>query len=110
MKAIEVTPPAGRRVYVEGGGGIRVPMREIELETPNPPVRVYDTSGPYGDPDHVADPAAGLPAIRTPWISGRSGSRLTQMHYARRGEITPPRVRADAHRTEVPGQDQRQHR
>ena len=37
--------PSGRKIYVEGAGGVRVPMREIPLQAPNPPVRLYDTSG-----------------------------------------------------------------
>src|SRR5471030_1974674 len=115
---------------------IRVPMREIsQADTPasfgfeaNPPVYVYDTSGPYTDPDAVIDIRAGLAATpRLPWIlergdteelSGpsseygkqrladpaldelrfqlhrlprraRAGGNVTQMHYARRGIITP---------------------
>src|SRR3546814_4581474 len=51
--------PASRKIYVGGGNGIRVPMREISLSAtktangiePNPSVTVYDTSGPYSDPD-----------------------------------------------------------
>ena len=74
--------PASRRVYVEGTlhPDLRVPMREIglsptknfsgELE-PNDPVRVYDCSGPWGDPDFEGDSSEGLPALRSAWIEKR---------------------------------------
>jgi len=123
-----------RKIHVPArtGSGIRVAMREIALEPSSgePPLRVYDTSGPYTDPDARIDIMAGLPALRRDWIvargdvasydarqvrpedngiSGpdrsagvpqfpnvvkrplraRSGSNVTQMHYARRGIITP---------------------
>ena len=77
--------PNSTKVYVEGSRGIRVPMREIALSGGEPPFRVYDTSGPGGDA------RAGLPALRTGWIAARNvekGGRVTQLHYARRGEIT----------------------
>jgi phosphomethylpyrimidine synthase len=107
--------PASRKVYVEGRHGVRVPMREISLSGGEPPLRVYDTSGPLG-----GDVRQGLPPLRAEWIRARGGveevspsyrpdparspaeipatlSRkvlrgtgcVTQMHYARRGEITP---------------------
>ncbi|HEY9155659.1 MAG TPA: phosphomethylpyrimidine synthase ThiC [Opitutaceae bacterium] len=73
--------PASRRVYVTGSRpDVRVPMREIALsatrlsngtEVPNEPIRVYDTSGPWGDPDFAGDSAQGLPAIRAKWIRER---------------------------------------
>ncbi|WP_439644867.1 phosphomethylpyrimidine synthase ThiC [Caldalkalibacillus mannanilyticus] len=128
-----------RKVYVEGSKpDLKVPMREIKLEDTrttfgeeeNEPVRVYDTSGPYTDPDYIVDIRAGLPALRQKWIleredveayAGREikpedngfmpgdpranlewfphvnrkplrakrGQNVTQMHYARRGIITP---------------------
>jgi len=67
--------PASRKVHVPGERHpeLRVAMREIDL-TPSsgePPVRVYDTSGPYSDPHIEIDIAKGLPALRTPWIIGR---------------------------------------
>jgi phosphomethylpyrimidine synthase len=75
--------PNSTKVYVEGPQGVRVPMREIALAGGEPPLRVYDTSGPGSDAH------AGLPALRAPWIGRRGpGSRVTQLHYARRGEIT----------------------
>ncbi len=109
--------PNSRKVYVEGegSGGVRVPFREIALSGGEPPLRVYDTSGPRG-----YDVREGLPPLRADWIRARgdieeveyshvSGPRaalvdlprtlerralrgtacVTQMHYARRGEITP---------------------
>ncbi len=80
-----------RKVYIEGPGGIRVPEREIELQptsvagrfVPNAPVRVYDTSGPYTDPDAVMDLRRGLPELRAPWIHARG-------EYARSDPIYQP--------------------
>ena len=73
--------PASRRVYLAGSRvDLRVPMREIVLsptrlpngtEVPNEPVRVYDTSGPWGDPAFPGDPGLGLPALRAGWIRER---------------------------------------
>jgi len=94
--------PNSRRTLVEGPRGVRVPMREIALSGGEPPLTVYDSSGP-----RTADVHAGLPAIRLPWIRGRGdaeevgrgtrrgvlrardGRAVTQLAYARRGEITP---------------------
>jgi phosphomethylpyrimidine synthase len=120
--------PTSRKVYVTGPRpDIRVPMREIALSGGNPPLRLYDTSGPYTDPEAPVDVKQGLPPLRRAWILGRgdvealaeptsryrrqregdpalggvrfpsarrplrarAGRRVTQMHYARRGEITP---------------------
>src|SRR5216110_944721 len=117
-----------RKIYLTGSRpDLRVPMREIALSGGNPPLRLYDTSGPYTDPDAQIDLKRGLPPLRLAWILGRGdveelpgptsayrrrrdedpalggvrfasvrlphrakpGSRVTQMHYARRGEITP---------------------
>jgi phosphomethylpyrimidine synthase len=109
--------PNSHKVYVDGRS-VRVPMREITLGGGEPPLRVYDTSGPQGH-----DVRDGLPALRRNWIVGRGdvvdGARrfesiqsppapalspplarraeralrgsgaVTQLHYARRGEITP---------------------
>ncbi len=128
----EDVAPHRRKVYVEGAAGVRVPFVEIDLADspgrhggePNPPVRLYDTSGPGSVPEE------GLPALRLPWITARgdveevegravrrrddgraavrragpgpdghraparrprrsTGGPVTQLHYARRGEITP---------------------
>jgi phosphomethylpyrimidine synthase len=133
--------PASRKVYVEGSRpDIRVPMREItQTDTPvmgkdgepgtenNPPLYVYDTSGPYTDPAVKIDIRAGLAPLRGNWILERNdtealsgptsrygqqrladpklaemrfdlhrkprrakpGMNVTQMHYARRGIVTP---------------------
>ena len=74
--------PGSKRVYVAGKihPDVRVPMREIEL-TPtksytgaieqNEPVRVYDCSGPWGDPEFKGTVEAGLPALRRDWILKR---------------------------------------
>ena len=102
--------PSSRKVYVDGVR-VRVPMREIGLSDGESSLRVYDTSGPQD-----TDVRAGLPPLRHDWILGRGdvtetapagrgpGSRempaslrrpalrgggpITQMHYARRGEVT----------------------
>jgi len=63
--------PDGRRVYIENGKGLRVPLREIALQEPNPPFRRYDTSGPYGDPDYRVNLDRGLPRLREAWIRAR---------------------------------------
>jgi phosphomethylpyrimidine synthase len=129
--------PASRKVYLDGSRpDLRVPVREIEL-TPtrradgtlemNPPVAVYDTSGPYTDPAVAVDVRRGLPPLRRPWVlergdveelpavssefgrrraadprlaalrfgplrpplRARPGATVTQMHYARKGLVTP---------------------
>ena len=140
--------PSSSRIYVEGSSGdIRVPMREVHLNVTrgvngaveeNPPVRIYDPSGPWGDPNATCSVHDGLPALRREWIIARGdieeydgreilpqddgyltegareyalvkdkgrldpfpgarrrplrakpGCAVTQMHYARRGIITP---------------------
>ncbi len=122
-----------RKIHV---GPLRVAMREIDLEPSSgePPVRVYDTSGPYTDPEATIDISAGLPQLRREWqlargdieeyaarevrpedngqpkggsgpdrsggvppfprvarrvFRARAGGNISQMHYARRGIITP---------------------
>ncbi|MEN8719216.1 MAG: phosphomethylpyrimidine synthase ThiC [Oceanococcaceae bacterium] len=128
--------PASTKIHVPGSRpDLRVPMREIQLSGTrtaegverNPPLTVYDTSGPYQDPGVSIDLLAGLPPLRAPWIAERgdteqlggpssqfgaqresdpaltalrfghihaprratAGANVTQMHYARRGIITP---------------------
>ncbi|WP_250525653.1 phosphomethylpyrimidine synthase ThiC [Caballeronia sp. GAWG2-1] len=81
VDAAAIAPlPNSRKVYVTGSTpDIRVPMREItQSDTPdsfggekNPPVYVYDTSGPYSDPDAKIDIRSGLPALRAGWIEAR---------------------------------------
>ncbi len=117
--------PQSRKIYLEGSRGIRVAMRQIDqhptldaqggIIEENPPIVVYDTSGPYTDPDAAIDLEHGLPVLRTPWIQRRndtqavrtrqpegqpafpagrdvlrrrSGSQVTQLYYARQGVIT----------------------
>src|SRR6202158_3311438 len=128
--------PNSRKIYVEGSRtDVRVPMREIaQSDTPasfgfekNPPLVVYDTSGPYTDPEAKIDIRSGLAPLRAAWIEERAdtvalselssaygrarladieltgmrfdlhrkprrarpGCNVSQMHYARRGMITP---------------------
>src|SRR5213593_1875020 len=81
-KAAEASLPSSAKVYVSGKlhPDIRVPFREItlaptkslngEIEV-NEPVRVYDTSGPWGDPDFRGDVSQGLPPLRARWIAAR---------------------------------------
>jgi phosphomethylpyrimidine synthase len=81
VDAAAIAPlPNSRKVYVTGSQpDIRVPMREItQADTnesfgteKNPPVYVYDTSGPYSDPDAKIDIRSGLPALRQRWIEAR---------------------------------------
>ena len=59
--------PNSKRIYVDGPQGIRVPMREIALSGGEPPLRVYDTSGPQG-----FDVREGLPPVRGEWIAARA--------------------------------------
>ncbi|PFS65957.1 phosphomethylpyrimidine synthase ThiC [Bacillus cereus] len=68
--------PGSKKVYVDGPRmGMKVPMREIEQsETngiPNPPIRVYDTSGPYTDPAYKVELEKGIPTPRHSWIIER---------------------------------------
>jgi phosphomethylpyrimidine synthase len=113
--------PNSRKLYV---GELRVPMREITQTGDNPPILVYDTSGPYTDPAAKIDIRGGLPPLRERWIEARGdtkvldgptshygkgrladpklaelrfdlhrkprrGKCVTQMHYARKGLVTP---------------------
>jgi phosphomethylpyrimidine synthase len=72
--------PASRKVYAGGTrhSDIRVALREIDLEPSagEPPVRVYDTSGPYSDPALATDIHKGLPELRKPWILARGDVEL----------------------------------
>src|ERR1700722_6766047 len=72
--------PGSRKIHVQGSrADLRVPLREIvQAQTPglfggeeNPPITVYDTSGPYTDPDYQVDLSAGLPPLRATWIAER---------------------------------------
>src|SRR5262245_52827603 len=98
MSEFTTSFPNSQKVYVDGAQGVRVPMREIALERGASSIRVYDTSGPHGH-----DVKEGLPKLREPWVDvrlkpsrsmdralaeRRSGRCVTQLHYARKGEIT----------------------
>ena len=134
----EVTQPfaSSRKIHVEGSRpDIRVPMREVSQTSTqgnsgvedNPPIYVYDTSGPYTDPSAEIDLRCGMPDVRSTWIEERgdtealegptseygrqrqddpglaslrfehiraprramAGANVTQMHYARKGVVTP---------------------
>ena len=83
--------PNSRKVYVQGSrGDIRVPMREITLSPTqttmgveeNPPIMVYDTSGPYTDPDVEIDLEKGLEPIRQAWIEERADTESGSGHLA----------------------------
>ncbi|MEZ4749251.1 MAG: phosphomethylpyrimidine synthase ThiC [Bdellovibrionota bacterium] len=112
--------PSSRKIYVPGERhkSVQVPMREITYK--EGALAVYDTSGPYTDPQCPIDITKGLPALRSQWIEDRgdsevsphaeksmlfakrrypgllrqprrakAGQNLTQLHYARKGIITP---------------------
>jgi phosphomethylpyrimidine synthase len=116
--------PGSKKVSVPGPQGTRVPFREIALNPTrgargeveiNPSLRVYDTSGPYTDPEARIDLRQGLPELRKPWILARGDydeseprranrpdlaltrprsalrcrGNATQMHWARKGVVTP---------------------
>ena len=97
------TFPNSKRIYIQGSqSDIRVPMREIQLSPTliggskaepqfeeNEAIPVYDTSGPYGDPEVAIDVEKGIAKIRSAWIAGRTGKCVTQLHYARQGIVTP---------------------
>jgi phosphomethylpyrimidine synthase len=116
--------PGIRRAYLERDG-LKVPVKEVTLSPtpitggaiPNPPVTLYDTSGPHGDPEVEVDLRQGIAPLRAPWIAERAdvaeyegvslqipvdgfdqrrkplrskdGSAVTQLAYARRGIVTP---------------------
>lgn len=89
MKAEVKAFPNSRKIYVPSPNrsDVRVPMREVRTEDGN--LALYDTSGPYTDPKIIVDIHRGLPRLRSPWIAERKGPNVTQMHYARRGIVTP---------------------
>jgi phosphomethylpyrimidine synthase len=77
--------PASEKVYVEAHG-VKVPRRRISLSGGEPAFDVYDTSGP-----DIADYREGVHKLRAPWIARRlerGDKNRTQMHYARKGELT----------------------
>ena len=113
-KIEEMDPIEGmRRVYVQGSrADLRVPFREIELQPTrqpdgrlqaNDPVRVYDTSGPWGDPDFASDVRQGLPMPRSAWIEER-GDTETYDGRAVRPEDNGQRKGSGTGQEEFPGQ------
>ena len=98
--------PASQKVYVSGKiyPELKVPFRKITLQNSDN-VHVYDTSGPYTDPQVKVDVRKGLPRYRESWLDergdtlgvpskpgvyrARPGKNVSQMHYARQGIITP---------------------
>ena len=71
--------PASRKVYTgDSARGLRVPHRDISLHPSagEPPLRVYDTSGPYTDPAVNIDIEAGLPRWREAWVEARGDTRI----------------------------------
>ncbi len=79
--------PASTKVY---HGPFDVAMRRIKLTGDEPPITLYDTSGPYTDPAAEIDLARGLPPLRKKWIADRQpvNGAVTQMAYARAGIVT----------------------
>ncbi|MCG7909549.1 MAG: phosphomethylpyrimidine synthase ThiC [Candidatus Thiodiazotropha taylori] len=82
----EVTRPFynSSKIYVEGSTpDIQVPMRQVEQEATsasfgaeeNPPIPIYDTSGPFTDPQQTIDLMQGMPDLRTPWIEARGDTQ-----------------------------------
>lgn len=93
---------------------LKIPLKEITLQNPEPPLYRYDTSGPYTDPDYTVDIEKGLPLLRENWHHQnletlknpssiytltqhkpfkrtiyKGKSNITQMHFAKKGIITP---------------------
>ncbi len=114
----DTTLPRSRKVYLPGQlyPELRVPMREIEQSPtrrlngelePNPPVLVYDTSGPWGDPAFHGDVNNGLPPLRSSWITSRQdveeiegrarrpgdNGYLSDQHAAAQGAPNAPVIR-----------------
>src|SRR5258705_4039824 len=92
--------PGSRKIYISD---LRVPMREITQTGDNPPITVYDTSGPYTDPDARIDIRKGLPALREPWITARADTELLSgptSEYGRKRLADPKlaELRFDLHR------------
>jgi phosphomethylpyrimidine synthase len=75
MQVVSESLPASRKIHRPGRlhAGLRVPLRAIELHPSagEPPLTVYDSSGPYTDPSVTIDIAQGLPRTRASWINAR---------------------------------------
>jgi phosphomethylpyrimidine synthase len=108
--------PNSQKIYVEGSRpDIRVPMRAI-AQSPtsdsfggeaNPPVYVYDTSGPYTDPQVAIDIRRGLPTPRTPWIEARGDTVLLDGPSSHYGQERLNDAKLDALRFELSRQPRR---
>jgi phosphomethylpyrimidine synthase len=89
----KMSHPNSTKVYLQGEKypELRVPVRKIALQNGDDHF-VYDSSGPYSDPDVAIDLNNGLPALRKAWINQRREAfgteNVSQLHYARRGVIT----------------------
>ena len=108
--------PNSRKIYVQGSrADLQVPMREISQATTasdfggeaNPPIFVYDCSGPYSDPKAKIDIREGLPALRSQWISER-GDVEAQIVHAVSCQIGSVKTTGRSHwiSTTQPGPDQ----
>jgi phosphomethylpyrimidine synthase len=79
--------PASRKLYSPAPGfpDVRVPYREIALHptAKEPPIRVYDTTGPYSDPTVQIDVHEGLPPVRAPWIAARADTASYAARHVR---------------------------
>ena len=81
-----------KKIFVTSGTNpsLKVPFKEItQTGDPkdNPPLRIYDTSGPLGDKDFKAS-LEGIPKLRASWVANRKGNNVSQMHFAKQGIIT----------------------
>ena len=81
-----------KKIFVTSGtnASLKVPFKEItQTGDPkdNPPLRIYDTSGPLGDKDFKAS-LEGIPKLRASWVANRKGNNVSQMHFAKQGIIT----------------------
>ena len=89
--AVTTGPIAGsRKIYREVAGGLQVPARRVDL-TNGEHFDLYDTSGPYTDPQASIDVHNGLLPLRAPWIAAREpvDGAATQLAWARAGIVTP---------------------
>ncbi|RLK59750.1 phosphomethylpyrimidine synthase ThiC [Actinokineospora cianjurensis] len=103
--AVTTGPISGsHKAYRETADGVRVPVRRVEL-TNGEHLDLYDTSGPYTDPDAAIDVHSGLAKLRAGWVAGREpvGGAVTQLAYAKAGIITEE-MRFCAEREGVPAE------
>ena len=103
---LKISYPGSKKTYVSGviHPSVKVGMRVVtqmptvtikdgeKTETPNQPIYIYDTSGPYGDDNIDINLENGLPLLRESWIKDRwskDSDNICQMYYAKKGIITP---------------------